>query len=53
MTVFYNMTNAELLHYVDRSDPIAEELAARLEEALAEIDFLKSFLPDEDLEIDE
>ena len=52
MTVFYNMSNAELLRYVDRSDPIAEELAARLEEALAELDFLKSMMPDEDSEIE-
>ena len=53
MTIFYNMSNAELLRYVDRSDPIAEELAARLEEALAQIDFLRSALPDEDSEIEE
>ena len=52
MTIFYNMTDAELLRYVDRSDPIAEELAARLEEALAELDFLKSALPDDDSEIE-
>ena len=44
MTIFYSMTDAELLRYVDRSDAVVYELASRLEEALSEIDFLKSFL---------
>ena len=48
MTIFFSMTNAELLRYVDRSDAVVDELASRLEEALSEIDFLKSFLPEEE-----
>ena len=52
MTIFYDMTDDELLRYIDRSDAVVAELASRLEEALSELDFLKSMMPDEDSEIE-